>query len=87
MNTALELPPQWLAVLTEAVARQIDEKDTWVTVEGLAKRIGCEPSHIYDLRQRGLPARRFDADGRKSKRLHFNLREVWAWFAEETVPA
>ena len=83
----LELPPQWLAEIAEAVTRQIDEQERWVTLEGLAAWLGCEPSHVYDLRQRGLPAHRLTKDGRPSKKFYFSLRDVGTWFDQESIAA
>jgi hypothetical protein len=87
VTTTLELPPQWVAEIAAAVSRQIDDDGRWVTVAGLADWLGCKPGHIYDLRERGLPARRLKTDGTPSKRLYFDLREVSAWMAHESVVA
>jgi hypothetical protein len=83
----LTLPNEWVSPLTDAVAREMEERERWVTSEGLATWLGCEPDHVYDLRQRGLPGHKLpDGNGRASKRLYFNLREVAAWFAFTSVP-
>ncbi len=76
----LELPDQWLSEITDAVVHRIDERERWVTADGLADWMGCELSHIYDLRERGLPGHRLN-NGKPSKKLYFNLGEVSAWFA------
>jgi hypothetical protein len=83
-GVVLELPTQWLAQITESVVWQIEEQERWVTVEGLAAWLGCDSSHIYDLRERGLPGHRL-RNGRVSKRLYFSLREVGAWFEHESI--
>jgi hypothetical protein len=84
----LELPSSWIEYLTEAVSCQIAEQRRWVTLDGLAEWMGCESSHIYDLRQRGLPGHRLLADdGTKSKKLYFSLIEVSAWFDRESIAA
>ena len=54
----LEIPTQWLAEITNAVTLRIEEQENWVTLEGLAHRLGCEPSDICELLQRTLPVRR-----------------------------
>jgi hypothetical protein len=77
----LEMPDRWLSDITEAVRLRIEEQDRWVTVDGLCEWLGCETGHVYDLRDRGLPARRIpDEKGRLSKKLYFSLREVSDWF-------
>jgi hypothetical protein len=75
------MPDQWLLDITEAVRLRIEDHDRWVTAEGLSQSLGCATDHIYDLREKGLPARRIpDANGRLSKKLYFSLREVSDWF-------
>ena len=82
----MELPTEWVSEMTDAVQRELEERERWVTVEGLATLLACEPSHVYDLRQRGLPAHRLIGHaGRNSKKLYFKLSEVWAWFENESV--
>jgi hypothetical protein len=85
-GVTVELPPDWLSAITDAVSRRIVELERWVTVDGLAQWLGCSPEHIYDLRQRGLPARRLlDERGRGSKKLYFSIREVASWLEEESI--
>ena len=74
-----------LSELVEAVCFRIEEQQGWVTIEGLAERMGCPVSRIYDLRQKGLPGRKIAPDGKPSKRLYFNLSEVWAWLEAESI--
>lgn len=84
----LELPQQWLAEITDAVCLRIEEHARWVTVEGLAEWLGCNVEHVYDLRQRGLPAHRLpDPRGRLSKKLYFSLSEVAGWLERESLSA
>jgi hypothetical protein len=85
-SPGLELPSSWVEYLAEAVSCRIEDQRRWVTVEGLAAWLGCVPSHIYDLRQRGLPCHRLLADdGTKSKKLYFDLIEVSTWFEGESI--
>ena len=82
----LTLPKEWVSPLTDAVAREMGERERWVTLEGLATWLGCSPEHIYDLRQRGLPAHKLtNGDGRLSKKLYFHLREVSEWLSYSSV--
>ncbi|HEV7567503.1 MAG TPA: hypothetical protein VGO31_16270 [Microbacteriaceae bacterium] len=77
----LAMPDQWLRDISEVVLVRIEDDRRWVTSEGLCAWLGCEKDHIYDLREKGLPARRIpDKDGRLSKKLYFSLREVSDWF-------
>jgi hypothetical protein len=85
-GVTVELPPDWLSAITDAVSSRIVELERWVTVDGLAQWLGCSPEHIYDLRQRGLPARRLlDERGRGSKKLYFSIREVASWLEQESI--
>lgn len=85
MAVSLQLPSDLLAELADLVALRIEEQQDWVTIEGLAERMGCEVSRIYDLRQKGLPGRKIAPDGKPSKRLYFRLAEVWAWLEAESI--
>ncbi len=85
-NLCVEIPSEWVEEITDRVTLRIEDQARWVTVAGLAAWLGCEPSHVYDLRQRGLPAHRLVAeDGTKSKKLLFRLREVSDWLTSESV--
>lgn len=87
MALSLQLPSDLIAELADLVRLHIEERQGWVTIEGLAEQLGCEIGHIYDLRQRGLPGRKVAPDGRPSKRLYFKLSEVHAWLEAESIPA
>jgi hypothetical protein len=86
MAFSLPLPSDLLAELADLVQLRIEEQQGWVTIEGLADRMGCDVSRIYDLRQKGLPGRKIASDGKPSKRLYFHLPEVWAWLEAESIP-
>ena len=86
MALSLQLPSDLLMELADLVRLRIEEQQDWVTIEGLAERMGCEVAQLYDLRQRGLPGRKLAPDGRPSKRLYFKLSEVYAWMDAESIP-
>jgi hypothetical protein len=76
----LEMPPDWLDQIADAVSRKLEDQEHWVTAKGLAAWLGDSVSHVYVLRERGLPAHHLGGDGKRSKKLYFNLGEVAAWF-------
>ena len=84
-GTSLEPLPDLLTELVERAISRREERQGWVTIEGLAEKMGCTVSRIYDLRQKGLPGRKIATDGKPSKRLYFNLPEVWAWLEAESI--
>jgi Helix-turn-helix domain len=85
---ALPIPETWVAPLADAVLARIEERERWVTVDGLAEYLRCSKSHVYDLREKGLPARTLPGeDARRGKRLYFSLREVSEWFEREGIAA
>jgi hypothetical protein len=85
MAVSLELPSDFLTEIIDAVLLRIQEQQGWVTIEGLAERMGCDVARIYHLREKGLPGRKIAPDGTPSKRLYFFLPEVWAWLEAESV--
>lgn len=87
MALSFEIPPDVLTQLTDELERRIHARNRWVTVEGLAQEMGCTTGDIYNLCQRGLPARKIAPDGRRSKMNWFCLAEVHAWMDEESIPA
>jgi hypothetical protein len=64
--------------LLDAIAARL-ERGRWAHVEQLAGYLGCDIRRVYDLRERGLPARKI------GKKLVFDLREVDAWIEREGV--
>jgi hypothetical protein len=71
----LALVDEEIRRLAERVAAYLDERDRWVTVEGLMHWLDCPRRRVYDLRAKGMPARLV------GKRLFFNLQEVSCWLA------
>jgi hypothetical protein len=74
-SVQLALADEEVSRLAEKVAACLEERDRWVTVEGLMHWLGCSRRRVYDLRAKGMPARLV------GKRLFFNLREVSCWLA------
>jgi hypothetical protein len=71
----LEVAAEEISRLAERVAACLDERERWVTVEGLMLWLDCPRRRVYDLRAKGMPARLV------GKRLFFSLREVSCWLA------
>jgi hypothetical protein len=85
MAFSLDFSPELVTELAHSVRVLIEDDRGWVTAEGLADRMGCDVSRIYALRAKGLPGRKITSDGKRSKRLYFNLSEVWAWLEAESI--
>lgn len=77
--------------MPDAVAERLADRQRWVDIEGLARRLYGEATEesiraVRGLRERGLPARRLpDKNGRLSKRLWFDIYEADDWIAREGV--
>jgi excisionase family DNA binding protein len=79
VTLALPITDDLLDALADRLEDRLRERQRWAHVESLADYLGCDVRRVYDLRERGLPAKRI------GKRLVFALDEVEDWIEREGV--